>query len=644
MWWDTKRIEATVTRKYVCSHLLAEEIERLNRPLGFGDGLTDGTYWEWIEQKAKRLFLILVDLGVPDQIFGVIDDSWDDEDLPIARDQVERLALTPGKDVKLETRFYYRQFHYILRPLEKGEHTVYEDAEVIALDIAEKKPGLASNQSVDRVTLPNHPGQALCRRRIPLGSGPGCLSNEDFLYEVNSIRNVQNEHLVSYFASYVHQGHGYVLFTPVGDFSLKQFLTTTPASFKSLVKQTRRQLLLNWIHCLVDTLTFLHSRGLSHGNIKPSIILFNNQNHIFFSDFTRLNAELLASTNDKSPFDKEAYDYAAPEQWLRSTSIAASSMHRKSTISSISTSPSTTTFSISRSASDSISTSPLSLVHAPSAHVFSPQAADIFSLGTIILELLTVAMKKTTRSFASHRAARHKTPGRGGAVPDSSFHKNLGQVESWMTQLAGEAKKKDDRLFRGVAPMLHLVERMLAAHPHERPAAREVQTRMYEILHDACGVEEPHCVHQYEGWEDFGMGGLAIRDSVIEEEGEERMSVATRRSSAVPSSRLRQTGSGGSGWGPWGNMSRSNSSAGGSVGEPVSPGARESISMREREPVVTTREREPVINTREREPPVSPRLKQSEIGSGLQAIQALRVRTNSSSGWQQGRGSVSVGQ
>jgi hypothetical protein len=199
-----------------------------------------------------------------------------------------------------------------------------------------------------------------------------------------------------------------------------------------------------------------------------------------------------------------------------------------------------------------------------------------------------------------------------------------------MAQLAGEAKKKDDPLFRGVAPMLHLVERMLAVHPHERPAAREVQTRMYEILHDGCGIEEPHCVHQYEGWEDFGMGGLNMRDSGQEQEEEEKesMSVVTRRSSTVPSLRLRQTASGGSGWGPWGSVTRSSSSAGDSTAEPGSPGRRESsISMREREPV-------------------SPRLKQSEIGSGLQAIQALRVRTNSS-GWQPSRlsgGSVSVGQ
>ncbi|KAJ8129898.1 hypothetical protein O1611_g3732 [Lasiodiplodia mahajangana] len=83
MWWDTSLIETTVTRQFVCSHLIPEEVERLDQPLGFGDGLTDGTYWEWIE-KAKRIFLILADLGIPDQIFGIIDDSWDDNDLPIA--------------------------------------------------------------------------------------------------------------------------------------------------------------------------------------------------------------------------------------------------------------------------------------------------------------------------------------------------------------------------------------------------------------------------------------------------------------------------------------------------------------------------------------------------------------------------------
>ncbi|KAJ9158347.1 Protein kinase [Coniochaeta hoffmannii] len=628
MWWDSERIEATVTRQFVCSQLLPEEIKRLDQPLGFGDGLTDGTYWEWIDEKAKRIFLILVDMGVPDQIFGVIDDSWDDQDLPIARDQVECLALTPVKDEKFERKFYYRQFHYLIKPLEQGQHIDYEDFEVVPVDVVDRKPGLAVSQSTDKVVLPNHAGAPLSRRRIQLGAGPGCLRYEDFMYEVNCIRNVQNEHLVSYFASYVYQGYGYVLLTPVSDFSLKSFLATTPAAFKNLEKKARRELILNWIHCLVDTICFLHIRGLSHGNIKPSTVLFAHNNHILFSDFSRLNPELRTSTS--TSFDKESYDYAAPEQWYRPTSGQTrpisgqfSPTHRRPTLTSLSSPPDNTTFSISRTNSDYINSSAAASIHAPTPHL-NPQAADIFSLGCVILELLSFLMKKPTRGFATHRAAKHKTPGRGGAVLDSSFHKNLGQVESWMGGLAREATKKggrgeENRLFRGVAPMLRVVERMLALHPSERPPALDVQARMYEILHGACGVAEPHCVHRYgPGWSDFGIGGLRLEGEMEEEEeAEERVDegVVERMGMSRRSSGYRSMG---------GHV-RTNS--GGSVGESVvgSYGLAESVAGSSSSGNGSIREQFA---------PVSPRLKQSEIGSGLQAIQRLKVRSDSAGQWQ----------
>ncbi len=60
MWWDEERIEATVTRQFVMLKLRPDEQVRLDEPLGFGDGLTDDTYMDWIAQKAKRIFLVLV--------------------------------------------------------------------------------------------------------------------------------------------------------------------------------------------------------------------------------------------------------------------------------------------------------------------------------------------------------------------------------------------------------------------------------------------------------------------------------------------------------------------------------------------------------------------------------------------------------
>ncbi|KAI6092888.1 kinase-like domain-containing protein [Hypoxylon rubiginosum] len=538
MWWDPSRIEATVTRQFVCSHLLPEEIKRLDLPLGFGDGLTDGTYWEWIDEKAKRIFLILLDLGVPDQIFGLIDDSWDDNDLPIPPDQIERLALTATRDDKFDRRFYLRQYHYLLKFIEKGVHVVYEDPEVVPINV-DKRPGLNLNSAVDRVELPNRPGDVFSRRRIPIGTGPGMLSCKDFLTETEKANNVEYDHLVSYFGSYYHNGQGYVLFTLPSDYSLKSLLVNMPGSLKTMAKQDRRQLFMNWIHCLVDTLCFLHSRGLSHGNIRPSTVLFNNNNHVFYSDITRLSAEAIASTADKAAFDKETYDYAAPEQWYR-PSTSHSSLHRKSTLiaassASASTSSDNSTFSISRGSSEA--GTPASMLHTPTPSL-DPRAVDVFSLGCVILELISLLMKRQTRNFASHRAAKHKLAGRGGAVLDSSFHKNIGQVESWMAGLAKDASKKDDQVFRGVAPMLQVVARMLSVLPHERPTAQEVERSTYKILTENCLIKEPHCVHQWGGW-DFGLGNLHI--SRGGGGGGEGFNIATRRhsGSARPSSSAR---------------------------------------------------------------------------------------------------------
>ncbi|TRX89129.1 hypothetical protein FHL15_009942 [Xylaria flabelliformis] len=507
MWWDTSLIEATVTRQFVCSHLIPTEIERLDQPLGFGDGLTDGTYWEWLE-KAKRIFLILADLGIPDQIFGIIDDSWDDNDLPIALDQVGRLALTPGRDDRIAKKFYARQFHYLVHYIDKGKHVVYQDDELVPV-VVDRWPGLPTNNTTDRVGLPNRPGETFSRRRISVGTNPGMMSMESFLSEINSAKNLQSDHLASFYGSYLHQGSAYVIFTHTSDHNLKSLLSTTPGPLKSLAKQDRRRLVMNWIHCLTDTLCYIHRKGRSHGNIKPSTILFCPNNYIFYANMSRLYGEVATSASEKSVFDRESYDYAAPEQWYRpSPSAQRRNMVQRS---SVSTSSESTTFSISRGGSDT-SSNASSALHTPNP-LLDPQAADIFSLGCVILDLLSLQMKRTAKAFGSHRAAKHKLAGRGGAVLDSSFHKNPGQVESWMTGLAKDAAKKDDVVFRGIAPMLHVVTRMLSVLPQERPTAQEVEQAMYKILTEKCQMAEPHCVHQYGSELDLsGLGNLTIHE------------------------------------------------------------------------------------------------------------------------------------
>jgi serine/threonine protein kinase len=544
MWWDEERIEATVTRQFVLSKLRPDEAQRLDQPLEFGDGLTDDTYWEWIESKAKRIFLILVDLDVPDQIFGVIDDSWDDDDLPVPLDQVERLQLTYNKDEKLEKKFFYRQFNYLLRNIPKGENVYYDDEEVVPLELAEKRPvgavtGL-THSNIDKVHLPGRPDDILIRRKIPLGIPPGRMPPEEFLSGIEAMKVVEHEHLTCLWASYIHQGCGYLLLTPVNDSTLKSFLTITPQSMKILAKQDRRILLLNWIHCLADALASLHRQGLSHRNIKPSNIMLDADNHIFLGDTGIFPAT--TGSGEKRGFDKESYDYSAPEQAPRPPHPAPvllpvsrpTSMRRANSINTVNSSVYPSASLVSTSTSNSNSTD-LASIHTsstgsqpstspPSANGTSrkhdPQKSDVYSLGTIFLEILTFLLKRASRNFASHRSAKNKTPGRGGGLPDSSFHKNRVQVESWMGILAKDASKKEDKVFRGVSHILALVEKMLSAHPEDRPSAQDVQERLHTILTKHSGLGPPpeggtghiHCeARSVEASSDFNFGFDELR-------------------------------------------------------------------------------------------------------------------------------------
>ncbi|KAK8107841.1 protein kinase [Apiospora kogelbergensis] len=520
MWWDATRIEATVTWQFVCDQLLPDEIQKLDRALGFGDGLTDGTYWEWIRAKAPRIFLILVDLGAPDQIFNIVDDSWDDDDLPIALDQIERLALTATRNGKIDRRFYYRQFHYLIRTLEKGGYCAYSDDEVIPLDILDKRPvaGLSQNHSVDKVELPNYPGEILSRRRIPVGPAPGMLSEEDFLWEVNYTKHIQNNHLVSYFASYTHQGFGYVLFTPASDYNLKTILGALPAPLKALSKQDRRVYVMNWIHCLVDTLCYLHNRGWAHGQIKPSTVLFNSKHHIFFTDLSRLSAETLANSSDKAAFDKESYIYAAPEQWFRPP-VGVTNMQRRAVLNSPPSSPPDEyTFSIPRHGSEPSNNTPhvgVSHTHAEPepagrrhllprlCHTRAAQPAD--EAADSLLRLAP------GRQAQDARARRRRA---GLILPQEP--RPSGVLDGGPRQ-RGRQEKGKDAVFRGVAPLCKVVARMLSVAPQDRPTALEVVQETYKVLRES-GVNEPHCVHQYGdggGGLEYGMSGLRIsgRDS-----------------------------------------------------------------------------------------------------------------------------------
>ncbi|KAF7517575.1 hypothetical protein G7054_g13768 [Neopestalotiopsis clavispora] len=540
VWWDTKLVEKAVTREFVSSRLHAKNAERLDQVLGFGNGLTDETYWEWIEAKSKRIFLILEDVGIPDQIFGAVDHSWEDDDVPIPLNDVDRVTGT--KDQKLNWKFWDRQFYYVMREIEEGRHMNYGDDEIVPVDIVERKQAataLVHSHHIDKVVLSNKPNKVLNRVRIPVSKIGNGVSQEEFLNETRSTSNFQNDHIISYFASYTHLDSVCVLTTASTEYSLKTALTNIPATLKAHLKQDGRIQVMNWIHCLADTICYLHGTGGSHGSIKPSSVGFDLDHKILLTDRSILSLEGIPASTDRTAFNKESYDYAAPEQWFRPTNSnnLYNNITKSAHIPSSGSSASSGSYAISINKGGP---GYGGAQHHPVPQL-DPQAADIFSIGCIMLELLGFLFsKRTSKSFAAHRGDKHRHAGRGGrggAPSDASFHKNLGQVESWMVALAKDAgKKKDDAVLRGVAPMLQMVARMLSITPQDRPSAYAVERHMYQVLTEHCGIAEPHCVHQYEQTAAFidspvipGLDGLRIGTTGADDESLFSIAGSSRR-------------------------------------------------------------------------------------------------------------------
>lgn len=323
LWWTNERIDAKVSRAFVVSKLRGEEREFLDRPLAFGEGLTDDTYMEWILERAKRLFLILSEIGVPDQIFGCIDDSWDDDDLPIPLENVSSLELSYENDEALNKKFYDIQFVYLLRELKEGSHIDYGPKEHIPMEHVNTVPPAVCLQPYDRVHFPGRSEEVFMRRKYSLTDrDTGHSFAEAFSKDVRRARILPHEHVATAWASYTTEDAGFVLSDFVAEHTLATFIDhRTPVQFMRVMATERPILLMEWMHCLSDALASLHHRGVAHTQIRPTNIWITKENRIAFADI----GSLATFQRSKKCPKTEAYDYAAPEQQITKVPITLKS-------------------------------------------------------------------------------------------------------------------------------------------------------------------------------------------------------------------------------------------------------------------------------------------------------------------------------
>ncbi|PWW74704.1 kinase-like protein [Tuber magnatum] len=544
-WWDEQKIQETANPRFIRQALHSPSSKkRLDEQLQFGEGLTESTYLEWILEHTRKFFLILVELNCAEMIFEIIDGSWDDEDLPLSLRTVERLGLGSAG---VERKFAKKQYAYLVRELVPGETMEYLDEEVVPLEVISRRVSTASGGTakaglVEKVYFPRQREVCYSRRRVPLsregdedgGVGGNRMSPASFIAEISRLGSIDHAHIVSIYTSYMQDGYGYLVLSPCIDLTLKSFLHSTPPAWKSQPKDKRRRIIFNWLHCLADALAYLHEKGISHGDIKPSSLIIQATTYkIFFADTgnsKRLDSSppstagpssFLSRQFGTSPVsaDVEAYEYGAPELWQRILTPHESPPPPTNTVFSGRSYRKASTQSANSNSSEeapSPSSTNISVGHWSSATPAHPAISDMFSLGCIYLDILSFKQKRKTTAFISHRSAKNRRPRESGP-PDASFHANLGQVDSWISGLLKETKKKPDE---SLVEALSVTRRMLSRNPGARPGGRRVADECYTIVGDVCiGVETPCCgVHNVvsgnaEGgvFGRWGAGNLALK-------------------------------------------------------------------------------------------------------------------------------------
>ncbi|KAK0291011.1 hypothetical protein LTR35_001732 [Friedmanniomyces endolithicus] len=408
LWWTDERIERKVTRSFVVSKLRGEERQFLDKPLAFGELLTDDTYMEWILERAKRLFLVLTEIGVPDQIFGCIDASWGDGDLPMTLDDIKNLELAYENDENLNRRFYDTQFVYLLRELKAGTHIEYGPKEHIPMEYVNTLPPAVSLQSWDRVHFPGRPEEVFMRRKYALtDKDTGQTYHNSFSRDLQRAKALKHEHIAGLWGSYVAEDAGYVLSDFVGEHTLATFIDhRTPSQFLRVSPTERPVLLLEWMHCLADALASLHHRGVPHSAIRPSHILIDHDNHIAFADV----GSVRTFQRGKKPYQTETYDYAAPESQICKAPFLLTSSLPQSSLSAFGKfrkmSSSTSNSSTSSSTGSSIRSNSLRIT-VPGSPVTPPSLGGrTNSLSTILGPMSSSSFSRSSsssfRNFSRH--------------------------------------------------------------------------------------------------------------------------------------------------------------------------------------------------------------------------------------------------
>jgi serine/threonine protein kinase len=325
----------------------------------------------------------------------------------------------------------------------KGQHVTFLPKEDVPLTLLSHL-GSSITAKVDKM---------LCRRIAVAKKTMRCSRGspiKDAAREVYHLQNLRHFHIVQLVGSYLQGRDFSILMYPVADCHLGTFMEDTAdmkddlnLDYGEVVLEERLDFMSHSMSCLTSALAYVHDRTTKHMDIKPQNILVRD-----------------------APFDLDKWRIYLADFGL-SRSFAAQD----------------------HSQTDG-PTSRTPRYCAPEVYQYElrGRSADVFSLGCVFAEILTVIGGRHPHDFADWRRNE-----RG----DESFHANLPKVTEWLYMTETSTVSETQQSLE----VLNMVKKMLAPEPDARPTARELQfasgMRAVFLPRDCCALEpESYVAHE----------------------------------------------------------------------------------------------------------------------------------------------------
>jgi serine/threonine protein kinase len=320
------------------------------------------------------------------------------------------------------------------------QHQIFGDGQVPFKRVESLGRGsLALIDKVECATADATPGKAYARKIFPSSR----VQNARRLLEaLEACKSLRHQHIVTVILTYEEvdsQNQNYaIIMEPVAQCNLKDYLEELNDTGKCMEPDIQA-ILRKWFGCLASGLAYTHAKDICHENIQPSNILVKDSD-IFFASFgvsKHFRGDDIAGGTTSGP-DTQLATYVAPE--------------------------------------------------VESAQPQDPKA-DIFSLGCVYLEILTILAGKYRKGFAQWRSKQSS----------SEIQVYLGQLSVFLEY------GQDKTLGEFYQRMIKVCSQMLEHNPSIRPSAFIVAQRVFEAqeLNKICDCMQP--------WFSSGCGTVTMK-------------------------------------------------------------------------------------------------------------------------------------